>query len=736
MKKKKIALVALGLCSVLAITGCDNTKESSTTSGSTPTQTTGGSGSSGSSNYTLPTVEQKNPGTKGTELDVLINYISSKVGYGISLQNNGGSYTNPIDGQTYTEGSILPTWKAFGDKLGMTMRDVADYTATSDNNQYEKIYSSVANQADRFKSKVVSTGTGTGTTQTVDLWMNSASNMEKVAADGGLVNLLEYLDAMPNFKAWLGENLDTAKQLINDSNEMYVAPYFDGKDTIERMFLMDTEMVKKILDSDTVTYNTDRTITTEYTKFIATNYNNTKIPVVGMDKKATEITVSYSANIIDTQNALATKNGQTLTTALKDYLKSTYGAYVGSGKLYENLSDIFISENACYNPDELIALMRCIKTNSTLITGDANKEVVTISPRQAAANRAVNVLQFAQIWGIQGLTSEKDFLYFDANGELQDARLQEETYTVGLANLQKLYKEGLILTNYASSSSTKYAETYIPQSQLFMEYDYNATSAVYNEQDAETGIGTVGSKSKGFKPVLAPVTTWANDPSDYTYTRHSDDGRAVKSGGWVIPKATDNLAGALALIDYIFSQEGANLQDFGPANYVDGTMTMPDGTVAPKIKTAVLKAISEDTKKLGWNNWYRRYVGSTQGIGHVRSNALDYQVTHKVGQSGLDNVNTAIAAGVYSIAVTSGANGFNKCVPTFWNLSSSDEENLKNSASNTFFTNFWKTGDLDTDIHKYVYSDATTLSTYSLANIKAQFAQQQTDYLDTYRLYL
>ena len=55
---------------------------------------------------------------------------------------------------------------------------------------------------------------------------------------------------MPNFKKFLDAN-PTIKSAISVSGHIYYTPYFDGYNTIERMFIMDSNIVKKILDEDT-----------------------------------------------------------------------------------------------------------------------------------------------------------------------------------------------------------------------------------------------------------------------------------------------------------------------------------------------------------------------------------------------------------------------------------------------------------------------------------------------------
>ena len=729
MKIKKISLVALGLCSVLAVAGCKKdptTSNPAASSGNSPAASSTGT----EQTSTSTSLDGGNGvvGEKAANLDVLINYYSSSKSFGVTYQGDD-TYTNKFDGLNYAKGALLPTWKAFGQKLNMTIRDAADYSKTSNNDQHKAIYTSPASQT-KFK---------TDAGEMVDLYMNSQENMTAAGTAGDLVNLMDYLHAMPNFKKFLEANPSVLSQLKNDRGELFIAPYFDGKDTIEKMFLMDTAMVKKLLDTDNAAYDTADTIAeTAYTPFIGT-YNNTKIPVVGLNGKADEITVSNTKDVITLQNELTTKNGQTLTTTLKDYLKATYGSYVGAGKLYANYSDIFVSANACYNVDELVALMRCVKTNTQFLTGQNEVKVQVLFPREmnSKADRTDSIIQFAQAWGVQGLTAEKDYLYYDKDGNLHDARTTLETYTNGLDNLAKLYSEGLIRENYYDGSTTvKCAATYIKGGYGFMEYDYNATSAVYNRVD-DNGIGEKDGKTNGFMPVLAPVTKWANDDhTKYEYTRHSDDGRALKTGGWVIPKNTDNLAGALEMIDYIFSKEGADLQDFGPDEYRDGTMTLSDGTECVKIKPAVLKEISTESLKLGWNNWYRRYVGSTEGIGHVRNNGLDYQVTNAAGQTGLSNVTQAIGAGVMSVTLTYGADGFNKCVPTTWNIPADTLKSIDADANQKGLNAFWKVKQSgNAGRHGWVTNSGAGMKSANFTTLQGYFKGCDTAYLAIYQMY-
>lgn len=659
--KKRIFAFAIALVAVVGLAGC---KPEATSSSSSVVESSSTESAETTSVYTTPDLG-------GATLDVCINYYSSSTSMGITYQKTT-PYLN-LDGVTYSQNDLLPTWKQFGTNLNCSFRDAADYSKTSNNLQHGAIYTT---------PKAAEQPVFVNGTQQVDLYFNSSSNMSDAASQGDVAAITDHLQYMPNLTAFFQQNPSVYNQLKAADGKVYIAPYFDGLNTIEKMFIMNTKMVTDLLDAASPTYDTTTTITTAYTKSI-TYAANQKIPVVGTDGNATDITVNIASNIIDQQNALATKDGANLTTTLKAYLNATYGQYIGSGKLYEKLSDIYTSASACYNTDELIALMRCVKANPVYLTGGSTINV--LFPRETnAANRIENIMQFATAFGIQGLTAESDRLYFDADGELQDARTTTASYTA-LTKLHSIYSEGLIVSDFASTTKTKYSSVSFTDGTGFMVYDYNATNTVYNATDVN-GNGTASALSTNrIMPVLSPVTYWANDDhTTYKFTRHTEDARALKDGGWCVPANSDEKINAFKLMDYMFSTEGANLQDYGPASFVDGTITVA-GETYPKIAAGVFAQIT--STGAGWNNYYRIYVGSTQGLGHVRSNGLDYQVTNIYGREGLAKVKTAISAGVMSCALTYGDNGFNKVVPTFWSLSAS--EKTAATANISTLTTFW-----------------------------------------------
>lgn len=658
--KKKVLLAGVALLSVAALASCGNKDEKKPED-------------------EKPKVEPVD--LNGKNIKVYINYKAiSGVSY---VKDLGATYTNPIDGVTYTRGQILPMWSQVKQNLGCTITDAVkgldDYTQDSE----EKQYTYLTNAAADLKANV-------------DVLLTKSTCAVDYATGNYLVNLNDYMDIMPNLKAFLDENQSIKKELTDLNGNMYMAPYFDGVNSIEKMFLFNTEVVEKLLDNDTAQYDTTAAKATQYTPFIDTSADYTVI--ISENGVAKDLTVKAAKNPIARQNDLTTKNGSTYVQALKDYIDE---AYMPS-KQYTKRSEVFTSEKACYSTDDMIALMRCVVNNSVLLTGEADK-TIGIVPRGDRNNRIITILQMAQIWGVRGLTSEKDYLYYDNDGNLKDARTQQATYDA-LTKLNQLKQEGLIIDGFEKMNGKGNDTTYHgylsgADGVSLMIYDYNATQAVQNKLDETTHIGNKDSNYNGIMPVLPPVTTWKDNninDAKYKYTRYSEDARAFKSAGSVVINSgdEDRIKAACQLVDYFYGKEGSELQDYGPAAYRDGTVTL-GGVQYPKFKNAVFEAINKSGK--GWNDWMRDAMGTTQGMGHVRTDGLDYQVTHPTGQKGLANVANAVKSGALIIALTSRNPGFGATVPAYYANSPKTDE-IKE------LVDFWAQGNGETQWRKVITS--------------------------------
>ncbi len=615
------------------------------------------------------------------ELDIYINYSGRQ-----GITYTGDSFENPIEGKTYYKGDLLPTWEYLQSSLKTKIYDATSYNVSSDNESYTAVENS------NYMSE-------TDITRKIDIFYNATGNINKAGKAGKLVDLKANLDKMPNFKEFLANN-PTIEKAITVNGKIYYTPYFDSYNAIERMFIMDTNIVKLILDEDTDSNAKDTAIATtktnglqayKYQPFMdaTSNYATAPTVKVSKDAKASDITLVKTDNIIKKQNEAAlTATGQSMRKQLRDYIKTVLGTNYGNGMMYENLSDFFIGEQACYNVDDLIALMRVVKASPELITGDANKEVEILVPRGAVANRVDNIADFLQVWGIQGFSAEYEMLYFDENGKLNDAASTPATYQA-LEYLSQIYDEGLILGDFYNTSTlgyTGYLNKYFGKTSDnggygFMLYDYSANVCSVNSK--VNGIGTddavrTGSfrdtSVTGIMPVLPPLTYWSNkttstydadirDFSNKSLLRYSDDNRALKSTSWCIPASSDNIAGALKMLDYFMSEEGALINSFGPSQYWQGGI---DSFTYAGEKTPYL---SDETWEMFSNSrtdfwsFMRGYIGATHGIGHIRSNSINYQSMNYYGQIGQRNLENAIASGAVTLALVDNpiyANATNK----------------------------------------------------------------------------
>lgn len=403
---------------------------------------------------------------------------------GGKIGNEG--YKDP-KGNLYSVGDWKPTWKALQERLNMSFQNTvqgkdvaANYTAAKANN---------------FNG--------------IDIITGKASDFTKDGPDS-FIDLNKYLDKMPNFKSFLDNNpivkttVTTADK--NAKNAIYYAPYFDGFNDIERMTLVREDMLTKLLDDDTVKYDEATTIDVKYNATIEKKEYKVKVAESLTSNSTKEITKNQTEkNIIEIQNALPVKNGKTLTEALKQYIKDVYG------NTYAKPSDLYNGVDAAYDADEFIALLRCAKANPTLLTGDANKNVVPFYPRANTNDRVSDIYRWAShLWGVQGVESRSGFLFvtktLKGRAKIKDARGTQDAAKM-LEKLHQIYEEGLILPNFEDAAATggtsgAYNTDLASQNRGFATYDYCQTQTALNYNN------TYGNGNFRLTPIIGAFTNW------------------------------------------------------------------------------------------------------------------------------------------------------------------------------------------------------------------------------------
>ena len=619
--KKLLAMVlaVVMVCSMLTACGGD-TKQTSNT------ETTSGNTEATSGNTETTTTEPAKTLTykDGTVLRMATGYNNAKTGMSFAAEI-AGEGIKLADGKTYHAGDLKPTWVEVQNVLNIKIED-----------KYQG--NSAANELKYWKEQL----------NQVDILSGNTAGLTEEGVAGNIVNLTEYLDYMPNFKAYLESNPIMRLSIIGDTNTgaIYVAPYFDGVDDIERMPLMRTDWVEKLLNGEGAftAAASGELKAAAYEPYMPTSGKVT-VDVVKADGSATEkVTKDYDAagNIVKVMNdalAAGKVTGVQAVQMLRDYIDKAYNGYYGT-----NRADLFIGQNAAWDADELVALLRCVVANAQTLNG--SDTVQGLFSREDDNNqRRVDMFRFAgTLFGVRGLESRQDYLYVGTDGKLHDARQEEETY-VAIERMNAMVQEGLISSSFVNQEDTD-TKTMLATDAGFMHYDYNQTQTVYNETQLQDG--------EKYMAVMVPVARWYDGTdANGVYMRFTESWRSVKTDAWGISKAgvgsdTDKLNAALALIDYAYSPEGQVLMSYGPDAFIktnaDGSYVTFNfnGKEWPVISDATYAELWEKASG-NYTNYARQYLGST--LAFAKSQAFEYQCTHEVGKEGAAKISTAIALG-------------------------------------------------------------------------------------------
>ena len=634
MKKfSKILAVILAVCMIgAALSACNATIQTTPSEGTKTPDTTTKAPEGGETTKApddKPTEPQPPedllPYAEGTVLRMATGYNSTKTGIAFDAETAGSGVTL-TDGKTYNTGDLKPTWVRLQEILKVVFE-----------NKYQG--NSAAKEFDYWKEQL----------DQVDMLSGTAATLTDYGQNGSVVNLAEYLDKMPNFKAYLEANPIVRLSITGntDTGAIYFSPYFDGVADIERMPLMRTDWVQKLLDGE-------GEFTAEASKNIEGYSYEAYMPVNGkvaietptLDGKSTEtVTKDYDAagNIIVNMNSYLDRNTMTGVEAvnmLREYIDKAYNGYYGTTR-----SNLFVGQNAAWDADELVALLRCVVANPQTLNG--TDTVQGLFTREDNNNqRRVDMFRFAgTLFGVRGLESRQDFLYVGADGKMHDARQEASTYEA-LARMNDLVKEGLISEAFVNKSEES-TKTYLQNDLGFMHYDYNQTQTIYNE----SGVLDAAAGEK-YMAAMVPVARW-QDGQGEQFMRFTESWRSVKTDGWGISVAgiagdQNKLNAALKLIDYAYSAEGTILMSYGPDEFIkknaDGSYVTFNfnGKQMPEIADATRKELWE---KAGGNytNYARMYLGST--LSFMKSQAFEYQCTTEAGREGAGFISNAIGLG-------------------------------------------------------------------------------------------
>ena len=619
---KKTLAIALGILLVLSIFSSCGKQQINTTTEATASTTTG---TTAVETTSAPVVEEvkKLEYAEGTVLRMATGYNSKKTGIAFDADTAGDGIE--LAGVTYHSGDLKPTWVEVENILGIQFED--KYQGNSATNELKY-------WAERLGD--------------VDLVSGNAVSLNDYGVKGSFVNIAEYLDMMPNFKSYLDANPIVRLSITGDTSTgaIYFSPYFDGVNDVERMPLMRVDWLQKLLDGEGE-FKAEKSGTLNaavYTPYMPTS-GKVSVDAVSLDgSEVITLTKDYdkAGNIVSTMNDALKKGtvtGVEAVNMLRKYIDEAYDGYYGTTR-----SNLFAGQNAAWDADELVALLRCVVANAYTLNG--TDTVQGLFSREDNNNqRKVDLFRFAgTLFGVRGLESRQDYLYFDSEGNLRDARQEADTY-LALERMNAMAKEGLIAKSYIDNSKES-SSTMLENDLGFMSYDYNQTQTLLNETKLQDG--------EKYMCIMIPVARWYDGTdANGTYMRFTESWRSVKTDGWAISKAgvgddQNKLYAALALIDYAFSEKGQILMSYGPDAFIK---TNSDGSyVTFNFNGKEMPVIADITEEYLWKyasgnytNFARMYLGST--LSFAKSQAFEYQCTVEVGKEGAGYISTAIALG-------------------------------------------------------------------------------------------
>ena len=544
-----------------------------------------------------------------------LTFEADKAGEGVTL----------ADGKTYHTGDLKPTWVEVENLLKIKIED--KFTGAG----------SATKEFDYWKERL----------DEVDLVVGGASQLSEYGEEGAIVNLADHLDEMPNFKAYLDANPIVRLSITGNTSTgaIYFAPYFDGVNDIERMPLMRTDWVEKLLNGEgEFSAEASKDIAAPvYQPYMPTS-GKVEVEVVNLDGKTVDkIAKDYDAagNIVASMNEKGVMTGVEAVNKLREYIDKAYNGYYGTDR-----ANLFIGQNAAWDADELVALLRCVVANPQTLNG--TDTVQGLFSREDNNNqRRVDMFRFAgHLFGVRGMESRQDYLYIGSDGQLHDARQETAAYDA-LARMNDMVKEGIISEAFVKSEEVK-TENYLEQDLGFMHYDYNQTQTLYNATKLDNAAG------EKYMAVMVPVARWFDGTNeDGVFMRFTESWRSVKTDAWGISikgvaDDENKLNAAIQLLDFAYSERGQILMSYGPDAFIktnaDGSYETFNfnGKEMPVIADATYAELWE---KAGGNytNYARNYLGST--LSFVKSQAFEYQCTHEVGREGAGHISVAIGLG-------------------------------------------------------------------------------------------
>lgn len=457
----------------------------------------------------------------------------------LTLTYNQSTPITLPNGKTVSQGDLKPVWQYIGEEIGVQFTDKALQDATA--------------------AEYIDLQATTGFTES-DVYSGSmASDFIRYGQEGYFVNLKERLDDMPNLKKFFEENPTIEASVTAPDGGIYYVPYVQELGYHAMTFFNRPDWVTSLLDSEEALEAETTTVPVAYEGF--------------WDER-------HDKNVVDLQNAAAQGGAldrDTALTVLKDYIKETYPDL-------EKPSDLYLSEEAQYDIDELVALWRVIKSSpntlSKVTTGEVVEGAITTPffVRSSGVNHTNYLLRFANYFDgqiIYGVDGSSNF-YLNNDGDLTWS-MNEPGALEAFENLRSIWQEGLFYEEMANSNNDD----------NFRNVLFGADEDPNNKQFGFMTLDWIASTSAASEKVEAVLPPVTKIGTEKDFVHFIGGSRPLMSFGSAVSTASseEEINSALTLFDYMFSEDGAKVFNFGtPDMWVEGeTFTGPDGAEYPKL---------------------------------------------------------------------------------------------------------------------------------------------------------
>lgn len=646
MRKRLVGYVAAAVMAGMALTGCGSSVvEQAAQQQSTQAQTEASKEGEGAQKET----------TEAVAPDLTEN-VELKINFAVGNKSRTLTYNqeSPLtlpDGKVVTAGMLKPMWSYVEDVMNVKISDVTVQDMKA---------------SDMIQTESTSNFTG------ANIYGGSgiAERLMFYGTEGKFVNLTEMMEKgyMPNFKAYLEKNPEVKSAITAYDGNIYHVPYIAELNQFARTFNIRKSWVTDLLDAENAVYDTADFATYYEGYYVGNNKRTGENGGTVTPKEGVDIVKKTDQSIIEIQNNLDVKNGETLTKAFIQYIKDNYD--------YEAPSQLFLGEKAAYDMDELIALMRCIKANPKLLTDGRADTVWPMFVRQSAYREdLLRLSTYFEGSKVHGADSYQARWYIDGEGKVQYSYADEGVYNT-LCRLSDMEAEGLIYSDcYDLTDKTNYRSTLWGTDEGdapsfgFITYDWISSS-------------TSDSLNGDIEVILPPVAK-VNGVWQY----YIDNGRAIKPDGWAISVAgctEEQLKRSCAVVDYFFTEEGSVLQNYGMPMLLEenAVYTGPDGIDYPKFIEWVSTTANEVAKG-DMSTFLRDWVGCQMPIGYQKEIGFEYQTTSERGFDGwelLQGSTTGFAT--YAGNGPSGENeNYYKMVPPVFSLTSRQKETISDSTT-------------------------------------------------------